>query len=193
MPSFDYDFAFLQRGIPELQGYLLSKELYWPLGFPAPTGEPPYPRMTLGWLLLAQRRLQGWVNSPRTSTQPNAVHDLSRQLDQMRARWRTAWEKKAAQEFSSRLKLWADFLNEYRGDHTAHASRYGYEVQRRVLLALLAEEAGQISPPEKELLDGMDHFLRAVLKPGGFVWEEEISHAFPTTDCWYLYGSLPKR
>ena len=193
MSSFAYDVTFLQRGIPELQSYLLSNEIYWPLGLATPTGGTPYPRMTLGWLLLAKARARGWVDANRVSSQANQLESLARELDQVRARWRVAWNKKAAQEFSSRLKLWADFLNEYRGDKAAHARRYRYEVQRRVMLDLLAGEADPIPKPESDLLQGMDSFLRAALKPGAFVWEEELTGTFPPESYWYLYGNLPTK
>jgi hypothetical protein len=193
MPSLEYDLAFLQAGIPELQGYLLSNELYWPLGLAAPVGERPYPRMTIGWLLFAQTRARGWLNADRTSSQLGMAEDLRRELEQIRERWRTAWEKKAAQEFGSRLKLLTNYINDYQGDKASHANQYTFEVQRRVILQLLAGETDQISQTELDLLKGIDSVLRAALKPGKFVWDQKVAGAFPQETYWYLYGSLPKK
>lgn len=188
MASFEYDLTFLQGGIPELQAYLLSNDIYWSLGLVAPSGERPYPQMTLGWLLLAQRRAAGW---PQGYTSPQLA-SLTRQMEMTRDKWHTAWRKKAALEFRSRLKLWANYLNDYRGDKI-HAHQYAYESQRRVLLHLLETETDEISSAESDLLKGMDNYLRAVLHPSDFIWEPELTSAFPPEAYWYLYGSLPDK
>lgn len=56
MPSAEYDLGYLKAGISALENYLLSNDLYWPVGASSPSGEPAYPRLTLGGLLLAQKR-----------------------------------------------------------------------------------------------------------------------------------------
>ncbi|MFQ5615705.1 MAG: hypothetical protein ACE5GO_04500 [Anaerolineales bacterium] len=191
MPSFEYDFRFLQAGIPELKSYLLSNKIYWSLGARAPHGEPPYPRMTLGWLLLGRARGQGWQAGGLPAPRSNAFDRLGRELDTVRTRWRVAWENKAAREFSARLRLWTNFVNEYRGGN-GHARRYPYEVQRRAMLDLLASEAREIPRAELDLLKGVDSFLRTALRAGGFVWDEGMSAGFPQDAYWYLYGKLKK-
>ncbi len=193
MPSIQYDLAFLQAGIPELQGYLLSHEIYWPLGLAAPLGERPYPRMTLGWLLLAQTHARGWLTTDLYPAQTTVVENLSQEMAEMRGRWQTAWAKKAAQEFSSRLKLWVNFINDYRGDKGGYANQYPYDVQRRVILHLLVGETDQIPPIELVLLREMDGYLRAVLKTGEFMWDKEVASMFPPSAYWYLYGNLPNK
>ncbi|NUM49274.1 MAG: hypothetical protein HUU38_31625 [Anaerolineales bacterium] len=188
MPSFHYDLAFLKAGIPELQAYLLSQEIYWPLSLVPPSGERPYPKMTLGWLILSLTRAEGWPSRTTTSD----LLALRQQYQATRAQWRLAWQKKATQEFSARLKLWTHYLNEYRDDKI-NAHQYAYESQRRVLLTLLLSESTPPTPAEMELLQGMDKFLQAVLKPGPFLWEPELSAAFPPEPYWYLYGTLPDK
>lgn len=191
MPSFTADLAFLEAGINELQDYLLSNEIYWPLGLPAPPGERPYPRLTMGWLLLTRQRILGWQERLAPPAAAHTVPRLLHALDAQRARWPVAWQKKAGAEFSSRLKLWANFLNEYKTDPPAHAARYPYEVNRRAMLHLLQQETQAISPEETDLLAAMDGYLRAILRPGEFVWEPQIAPAFPPEIYWYLYGNLP--
>ena len=113
MPSLEYDRTFLQAGIPELEKYLLSDEIYWPLGIRALQGEAPFPRMTLGWLLLARERARGWQASGIPPAQSHVIEQLAIRMDAIRTRWRVAWENKARQEFRSRLTLWTNFINEY--------------------------------------------------------------------------------
>jgi hypothetical protein len=187
MPSAAYDLAYFLAGVAELDAYLLSKELYWPVGGKVPPGEPPFPRLTLGGLLLARRRLQAWPLSSVQSAQLNAAE---LRLDAARLRWRVAWENKAAHGFRARLALWRDFLEEYRQAPASHIDRYAYEVRRRVMLALLAKEVRAIPPAEDELLKSLDGLLRSVLLPGEFVWEQPLAAAFPMEVFWYLYGRL---
>jgi hypothetical protein len=191
MSTLEYDLKFLRTGIPELQDYLLSRETYWPLGLAASAGERPYPRMTLGWLLLTLVRAEE-VAASVSPAPASSVASLRQQLQATRAQWLIAWQKKATQEFSARLKLWTNFLNEYRGDKI-NANQYAYEVQRRALLHLLLAEAAEIPSAERDLLQGLDSFLQAVLEPGPFVWEPALAPAFPQATYWYLYGSLPAK
>jgi hypothetical protein len=48
------DRAYLEAGIPELEDYLLSDELYWPISARGHN----LPRLTIGGLLLANDRLE---------------------------------------------------------------------------------------------------------------------------------------
>lgn len=189
MPSPEYDLGYLQAGIPELEKYLLSQELYWPLSAGPPAGEPAYPRLTLSGLLLAQARLHA---RPLTSQQRDELARLDEDMDDVRSRWRSAWGRKAAQDFSARLRLWRDFLEEYRENADSNHDRFTYEVSRRVMMHLLLPDADGLPQAEIDLLQGLDKLLRAVLVPGMFVWEAELEPGFPPDTYWYLYGELRK-
>jgi hypothetical protein len=189
MPSPEYDLEYLQSGLLDLQGYLLSKELYWPIGSTPPRGEPPYPRMTLGNLLLARRRLE---SQQMTGGQKEEFGRLAERLERSQKEWAVAWEQKAQREFSARLNLWRDFLEDYRRKPPANVDRYQYEVTRRAVLELLIPVAKDIPSEEQELLSGLDAFLKAVFSSGPFVWEDHIQEAFPQTKFWFLYGA-PKK
>jgi hypothetical protein len=189
MPSVEYDLKYMQAGLVDLEGYLLSNELYWPVGAAAPAGETHYPRLTLGNLLLARARLSG----RRLSSGERAdFDDLKKRLDTIRQEWQVAWGQKTAREFGARLRLWRDFLDEYRKQPKANLDRYAYEVNRRVTLHLLSSETGEVPDEEKELLSGLDELLRAVFQPGPFVWDADLESSFPEKTYWYLYG-MPKK
>jgi hypothetical protein len=185
--SAEYDIRYLEAGLLDLEGYLLSREIYWPVGASAPAGGPPYPRLTLGNLLLSRARLGARPLSPAQTTQ---LERLDRQLEEKRSQWRAAWGHKAQLEFHHRLNLWRDFLEEYRQNASGNADRYAYESRRRVLLEFLESEAGSIPAAEKELLSGLDLLLKGVFVPGPFIWEPELQDAFPAGKYWYLYGWL---
>jgi len=187
MPTTEYDLRYLRAGIQELESYLLSGEIYQPLGISAPIGEKPYPQLTLGWLLLARLRARATAQS---SAQKAELERLSQELEATRTRWRAAWEKKARAEFRARLNLWRDFLEEYRQDPEANYDRYGYEVGRRVLLQLLSGEIDELPEAEQEALSGLDLVLKAIFVPGEFIWDGELAASFPKTPYWYLYGRI---
>ncbi len=192
MPSAQYDFVFFKEGVPELEKYLLSPEIYWPLGIRSPKGERPYPRLTLGWLLLSRQRLQGHLRAGNLSAEQSPeLETLRRELAGVSQRWQVAWEQKAAAEFSSRLKLWQRYMNNYRNDSAGFVGGYRYEVQRRAMLTLLSEETAGIPDSDRELLRGMDAYLRGVLRGDDFVWDHNLAVAFSARRFWYLYGELP--
>jgi hypothetical protein len=186
MTSAEYDLSFLEAGIDQLENYLLSKDIYRPIGIKAPSGLPPYPQLTLGWLLLALLRAR---SASLSSAQETRLHHLTTQLEAIQSHWRTAWTLKAQAEFRARLNLWRDFLNEFRQSPAGNIDRYAYEVTRRVLLQLLQEEAQHLPEPDLQALSGLDHWLKAIFAPGSFVWDEHLMPGFPEATYWYLYGA----
>ncbi len=190
MPSIEYDLRYIEAGLLDIEGYLLSKELYWPVGATAPSGEPPYPRLTLGNLLLALARLSA---CSLTGDQQAKVDRLKDKIESTKSRWATAWEQKAEREYQARLNLWRDYLEEYRRDPGNNVDRYTYESRRRAILHLLSQELKQIPPNQEEMLRGLDALLNAVLIPGDFIWERDLEPAFPVKTYWYLYGKPQKR
>lgn len=187
MPGIEYDLTYLQAGLVDLEGYLLSKELYWPTAAIPPAGETSYPRLTLGNLLLSRTRLDGRSLNP---AQRDELDRLSTRLEATRQHWRTAWETKAARELTARLNMWRDFIEEYREDPESNADRYGFEVNRRVLVELLRPQAGALDPAVLELITALDRLLEAVFVPSGFAWDTALMQSFPQSPYWFLYGKL---
>ena len=183
MPEFEYLFRFLQAAEPDLKSFLLSENVYWNLSLPAPHGMPPYPRFSLGWLLLYRRRLSAATVDPDWT-------EVLAGIEAVRDQWRSAWTKKAAREFGVRLNQWMRFINEYRTDPAAHRARYRFEVQRRTMLALLGDDADELPEEQLSLLAGIDAALKGKLQTGPFIQDEIYQQAFPTGEFWFLYGEL---
>jgi hypothetical protein len=188
MKSFEYDLIYLEEGLEVLVDYLLSDEMFWPLSVHPPDGEPDYPRLTLGGLLLSITRLTGQQKSDKQAAQLNKVKSV---LQSIRSKWRVAWEKKAGHNFSARLRMWRDFIEEYQVNPPENADRYPYEVRLRVMLDLLQLETRGGVPSEMNLLTALDIYLKNILISDGFLWESELQNSFPPADYWYLYGYLP--
>lgn len=175
MATLEQDRQFLLAGIPELQAYLLSKELYYPITARGLN----LPRLTLGGLLLALARLRG----------ANQAADLEGAVEAIRLKWRSAWEAKAGREVRARLALWQNYLADVRQNPDQHAPYYRQEVRVRAMLDLLLAELPQ-PVSEVTTLNELDHRLRRMLIPGQFVWEPVVQPAFPIETFWYLYGTL---
>ncbi len=176
----DKDLAFLRAGTAALPDYLQAGELFWPLP------RTSLPRLTLGGLLLSLRRAAALSSGP---AQANEVARLQQAVDQERRRQRARWEGKAARELEARLRMWRNFLDDYRSTPEEYASSYAYEVRLRVMIALLQAE----TPPSihtDEAIRAVDLLLQALFQPGEFIWEAPLRSVFPQDDFWYLYGRL---
>jgi len=188
MKSLDYDLGYITAGLEILEMYLLSDEVFWAMNANPPKGESEYPRLTLDYLLLARTRLKGRQLSP---DQKDQVEAAIARLDYYCIKWRVAWEGKARQCYQVRERMWRNFILEYQDNPLDNADRYTYEVRVRAMLELLIPELGRQLGDEKNLLPGLDSFLRKILVPSKFIWESEIQAGFPEHIFWFLYGKLP--
>jgi hypothetical protein len=185
MTDLEYDFRYLEAGLANLDEYLYSDEVYWPLQAVSLPGAPPFPQLTLDGLLLAVARLR----ARNLDFQDEArLMRLEGELQAPRSNRRVAWEQKATRNFTARLTLWRNFLEELRDDPDAHADRYAYEVTRRVQLALLADDARGRTQAEDDLLGLLDTVLQSLLVPGEFIWDSELEQGFDKSSFWFLYG-----
>ncbi len=162
MSKLDQDLRYLDAGLRELQDYLLSKMLYWPL-----SASRSLPHLTLGGLLLARQRL-----GPRADSQ-------AAQIEAIRSKWRTAWDTKASHEVRARGDLWRNYLQDYRESPESYVSEYAQQVRNRTMLTLLGEESNPF-----------DESLKGMFVAGDFVWESECAGYFPRDVFWFLYGKL---
>jgi len=144
--------------------------------------------LTLGTLLLFLHQAEA------LSTDSESKTELSRSktdIELIRTKWQAHWRRKAEAEFSARIKLWRDFLQEYRKDPEGNFDRYEYEVTRRVMLEWLAQESSSLKRPELEMLKSLDLLLKSLIVLGDFIWDQKLKPEFPEEVFWYLYGKLP--
>lgn len=186
---FEYDFGYLSAAISELETYLLSDELFWPVSANPPARTQPYPRLTLGGLLLFIKRAEAFALS---ASQTSQVIQIENRLAQIKIKWRTKWEEKANNEYVSRLNQWRNYIEEYRQDPDKHGDYYPYEIRWRVIVQLLDNEISKLDDAIFELRDGLDQMLRSNFTQGNFVWEDQLIQIFPESTFWYLYG-FPKK
>jgi hypothetical protein len=87
------------------------------------------------------------------------------------------------------MRLWGNYLADYRHNPEGHADAYPHEVSYRVMLELLLAELPSL-PSAREELSRLDSVLRANLVTGDFIWEKELQAGFSRKVYWYLYGNL---
>jgi len=160
MMSTQKDYHYLSAGVSQLENYLLSKELYYPLSLELPP-------LTLGGVLLSLARMG--TQAAKFDEQVEAVH----------LKWRSAWAVKSTQEIRARSELWANYLAEYLDDPKLGARLYAQNIRYRAMMNLL----GKIE-------DDSDAFVKSVFKEGRFVWEDECAPNFSRKTFWFLFGTL---
>jgi hypothetical protein len=183
----DRDLNFLEAASAEFEGYLLSKEAYWPMS--ARRGQAALPLLSLGGLLLARARITALEGSLSDSGAERLRRSISR-LEALRARWASVVERKVVLEARSHLNLWRSYLEDLAESPRSNLEAYPREVRERVVLMLLATQ------PESTLLDathrgtvsGLDQRLRSRFREGEFLWDLRLRPAFPRPDFWFLYG-----
>jgi hypothetical protein len=183
MPAFEYGLDYLQAGISELEPYLLSKSLFWPLNSIGSST----PRLTIGGLLFALQRSR---TSQLTSQQNSVLLKSDNTLTSVRSRWQSAWGRRSQQEFLSRLRQWKNYINDLMKNLYEHTPYYNSEIRLRVFLSLLTPE---MNPPDSvylEMLDDLDDALKSIFVPGEFIWDQALESAFARETYWYLWGHL---
>ncbi len=188
--SFAYEFRYLQAGVSTLERYLLSDDLYWAIDARASWGEPTYPNLDLGNLLLSLVRAEAYS---KDLVQDAEFAEVKSRIEACRSRWQVAWERKAMRCFTARLNLWRDYLEDYRRNAVDNLDRYAYEVRHRVMLHLLGKEVRYVRAAEQQLLHALDLLLEAVFVPGEFIWHVELAKGFPQETYWYLWGKPRQR
>lgn len=182
MSKIEEDRAFLKSALPELPDFLLSKEIYWPLETHGQISTRSLSRISLGNIRLAAARLDSLRDDPGDAL-------WTAEIDRLFEKWRSNWAKKAALEYSSRLTLWRDLLEELLADPAEAV--YRYEIRSRVILELLQKDL--LAEPrvhEQDFLAGLDARLRGASEEHGFIWEAELQAGFPRDPYWYLYRKL---
>lgn len=185
--AFSNDWEFLRAALPDLQSYILAKELYWPLVSAARIpGSAQIPQLTIGNLAMSRARLAVAASAPGERAE---LDTINAQIESVKSAWRANWSQKAGHEIESRLNLWQQYLRDLRGDRRQEAGFYASEVRQRAVIALLAAELlDGLTPSVADQLAMLDSILRGLVQPGPFVWENEVAGAFPQEQFWFLYG-----
>lgn len=190
----DSDLATLRAFLAEIDPYLKSDVIFWPMGGQV-LGQQ-MPALTLGGLLFLRRTLSARRNQ-LAPTQTIEFDQLERQAEAFFGRWPVNIEKKALKEISSRLNVWAAALDECNENPAACVESYHTTVNNRAYLALLMPLVARPGVAEADKfrtrLSALDVRLRSLIIPGNFIWEAVLAPAFPRKEFWFLYGQPKKK
>jgi hypothetical protein len=184
-----YDLGLAAAMADELEDFLISGEIFWPLERRAPAGDPPYPQLSLGGLLLTLDELDAWEGdlAPGEAAQLQA---LRRRVEGLRAKRGAAIARKAGQELRSRVNLWRAYLGDLE-EGPRPVELYPHEVRQRVMAARLVETAADLpeAASSRRVLGELDAKLRRRFEAGPFVWDRRLAKRYPPGDYWFLYGT----
>ncbi|HZY42754.1 MAG TPA: hypothetical protein VFF59_12230 [Anaerolineae bacterium] len=175
--------------VDELDDYLKSDVLYWPITRATPLGDK-LPQLTIGGLLESIGRAEAAAND-LTPDQATELSAIRQQHDRLRDARPAAYTSKAAREFASRLDAWSQYLDDATRKPADVAAYYPHEVRTRAKAHLLAQGLGRDLPAATRARQSrLDARLLPMLQPGAFVWDARLQAAFPHDTCWWLYGHL---
>lgn len=183
MRDTEFHLAVLEAALEELENYLLSQEVFWPVG-----GKRGLPSLTLGGLELSRRALVALKGELDSEGARRSV-ELEKQIQMSRRKWRVAWERKAAAELKVRLNQWRAYLSDLE-ERSGEAQQYSQEARTRAMATYLVEAAGQDAEVRGLVatLEGLDARLRKSFRPGPFIWEQPLEALYPPEPYWFLYG-----
>lgn len=185
MRQIEQDLIYLRSTVPELEEYLLSDVLFWPLSLKGKDKAPPgATQLTIGNVLLSLKRLEAAAES--RFLDGDDLSRLAASIDLVRGRWKSNWNKKSGKEIASRLRQWDQYVSELSSGEGRRGD-YPYNIRLRVMLGLLMAEMDHPSVRDRAQLDTLDQRLRNVTRPAAFVWDTAIQAGFPREEYWYLY------
>ncbi|MGA9534164.1 MAG: hypothetical protein WBR18_15710 [Anaerolineales bacterium] len=187
MHSLPYNLELAQAIINQLEPYLLSNEVFWPLGGKSSDGDV-FPRGSLGQLLLTLDELSVLAEE-MDPAQITTYHGQQTAFKNYRQEHPAILEAKAWAEVDQRLNLWRSLLRDIREGERGTGS-YRTDVRQRFLLTRLQtfltnEQKLRKLHSELSQLDGV---LRARFESGEFQWHPRLRYLYNHDDYWFLYG-----
>ncbi len=186
MRSIEHNLSLLERMVEELEPFILSAVIFWPLDQKGIRGTP-LPRLTFGGLLLTLDELSA-LNPQMTPKQVLRYDRLLQKFEGIRERWRVAVENKAIQELKARLNIWRAYLQDLE-EKPDWIENYVREVRVRVMIEHLMAIIGPHPELESEfqMIKNLDHRVLDFVIPGKFIWEDSLQPVYPEEKFPYLY------
>jgi hypothetical protein len=186
----EYNVALARAILEDLEQFLQSPEAFWPLTITFPTPGIPFPRQSLGVLLVTLDELRVMEQAADAEIR-SASLGFEREFDRIRQKWPVAVERKALTEASQRLSLWSAYLQGL-SDGREDPADYPQEVRQRVILSRLLGIA-KTNPDSREpitIVEELDGMLRSQLTPAEFIWDDRLKAVYPDGEFWFLYGRI---
>ena len=183
-----HELATLRAMATDFNDFVHSDTVFWQLSDAGPF-QKRFPKLTIAGLLFCQHKLAVFGKT-LTAEKEAELRQVQTQVGHSLSKWRANVERKALREIRGRLHSWRWYLSdcrEHADDCTAH---YVTEVFGRVYIHFLLQPLRKIPEAHSARVQvgAADAELRAVFRPGVFVWEAKLGAAFPSEEYWYMYG-----
>ncbi|MCA9920251.1 MAG: hypothetical protein KC445_19985 [Anaerolineales bacterium] len=179
------DLAILQEMASQMDEYLKSETLFWPMG------HSDMPMLTLGGYWLRQHRLTALSDLLNDAQQEQLSAAIER-FETAVSPWVVRTEQRAHTELAARIRQWDEYLRDLREKRSENAGAYAAQAEVRAIIAALVENLQQAPYQlDDKLLQSIlteDKGLRARFASGDFIWPEAWQPAYPEPDYWWLYG-----
>jgi hypothetical protein len=169
----------------EFEVFLLSKELFWPLGKRS-FDKIPFPQLSIGVLLLTLNELKAQQSAMEVD-QDRHYQKLLTEYERFADRKRVAIEHKAVRELVTRTNLWRAYLQDLNDDPFA-VEEYANQVRNRVLMTLLHTLSIRFEG-ESEITGFQELDQRVLLTAISveFIWDEKLKPIYPIEEFPFLY------
>lgn len=187
--NFDRDLNRLQALADALEEYILGNETYRTLLITYPHGNE---RTTMsGGQLLALLNLLLRARANLTAEQQTRLDGLTTKIQQTSGALRTPFHKHLTKEAKSNLDRLRWFLDSCQEDPQQCQRDFSTEIQNRQRLEEIEQAfAGELPAEIAHDLASIDSRIRAISKPGEFIWPQRTKELYPRDPYWYLYVTV---
>lgn len=188
MSDLRHDLATFRAMATDFNDFVRSETVFWQLSDSGPFRKR-FPKLTVAGLLFYQHRLAVFRGTLPAGKQVE-LQQVQTEVDRSLSNWHSNVERKALREIGGRVRSWEWYLSECRDDPDDCAAHYPTEVYNRVYIHFLLQLLRELPATNsvRAQVGAADAELRAVFRPGAFVWEADWIAAFPNEEYWFLYG-----
>ncbi len=187
MESIDYNLDLFEAMLDEIEDFLLSADIFWPLAKRSKPDSPPYPRLSTGGLLMT--RDESLAQEAEMNSDQKARHaQLQSQWERILNKWRSALGRKSEQEMGMRLNLWRAYLSDLEEGRFSHFD-YHRETRNRVQFTRLRTLAAGNSKTLKmeKTIRSLDAQLLNLTIASEFIWDDRLRETYPEGNFGVLY------
>ncbi|NOR90153.1 MAG: hypothetical protein GQ524_07840 [Anaerolineales bacterium] len=187
MESVEYNLDLFEAMLDEIEDFLLSADIFWPLAKRSKPGSPPYPRLSTGGLLMTQD--ESLAQETEMNSDQKAQHaKLQIQWKRILNRWRSALGRKSEREMGMRLNLWRAYLSDLEEGNASHFD-YHRETRNRAQFTRLRTLAASSSKTLKmgKTVRSLDARLLNLTIASDFIWDDRLRETYPEREFSFLY------
>ncbi len=187
MESVEYNLDLFEAMLDEIEDFLLSVDIFWPLAKRAKPDSPPYPRLSTGGLLMTQDESLA-QETEMNSDQKARYANLQSQWKRILNKWRSALGRKSEREMGMRLNLWRAYLSDLEEGSASHFD-YHRETRNRVQFTRLRTLTASNSKTLKleKTMRSLDARLLNLTIASKFIWDARLRETYPEREFGFLY------